>query len=68
MLNNECSLEEAKEKTTIRTRQLAKRQMTWFRNQLNVEWIDVSEEDPIDKIAAAVSAAWQQHGPSQVVI
>ena len=43
VLNNEMTMEEAKEKTVIRTRQLAKRQMTWFRNQLNVEWIDTAE-------------------------
>lgn len=42
VLRGEMHVNEAKEKTIIRTRQLAKRQMTWFRHQLNVDWIDAA--------------------------
>jgi len=62
VLKNEMTPDEAKEKTVIRTRQLAKRQMTWFRNQLNVEWINVAEYETIEKLATAVSNAWEKHG------
>jgi tRNA dimethylallyltransferase len=67
VLNNEMTLEEAKEKTVIRTRQLAKRQMTWFRNQLNVEWIDTADYPDIEKLAKAVSNAWEKYGVTPVV-
>ncbi len=66
VLKNEMTLEEAKQKTVIRTRQFAKRQMTWFRNQLNVEWIDVAEFPSVEKLAAAVSSAWKKSGPTLV--
>ena len=36
------TLEQAVETTVTRTRKLAKRQMTWFRNQADVEWVDVT--------------------------
>ncbi len=67
-LKGECALEEAKEKTVIRTRQLAKRQMTWFRNQLNVDWINAADFDSREKLAEAVAAAWKKHGPTSVKI
>jgi tRNA dimethylallyltransferase len=68
VLKNETSLDEAKERTTIRTRQLAKRQMTWFRNQLNVEWIDASNFSSITDLAAAVSLVWKKSGAMPVKI
>lgn len=41
------SLEETKELIIIRTYQLAKRQESWFRHQLDVEWINLkSDETP----------------------
>ena len=39
-LKGETTLEEAREKIIIHTRQLAKKQYTFFNNQLNVKWID----------------------------
>lgn len=66
VLRNETTLEKAKEKTIIRTRQLAKRQMTWFRNQLNVEWIDTADYPEIEKLSEAVSNAWEKLGPTPI--
>ncbi len=66
VLKNEMTLAEAKERTLIRTRQLAKRQMTWFRNQLNVEWIDTAEFHTLEKLAGAVSNAWEKTGSTLV--
>jgi tRNA dimethylallyltransferase len=68
VLKNEISEVEAKEKTVIRTRQLAKRQMTWFRNQLKVEWIDVAAYPDPENLAEAVSNAWKQLGPVPIIL
>jgi tRNA dimethylallyltransferase len=48
-LAGEWTLDEAIEVTARRTRQYAKRQMTWFRNRLSVTWLDVGDapgDDP----------------------
>ena len=66
VLNNEISLDEAKEKTVIRTRQLAKRQRTWFRNQLNVEWINTAEYPTLEKLAEVVFSVWEKIGATPV--
>jgi tRNA dimethylallyltransferase len=68
VLRNEMTLEEAKEKTVIRTRQLAKRQMTWFRNQLNVEWVDTAKYATKEELASAVKTVWDRTGPTYVRI
>ncbi len=68
VLKNEMTLEEARRKTIIRTRQLAKRQMTWLRNQLNVEWVHTADYPGMEQLAEAVLAAWKQIGPTPVVI
>jgi len=39
-LDGHCSLEEAVEKMKINTRRYAKRQMTWFRKDPGIRWID----------------------------
>ena len=68
VLKNKMTLVEAKERTVIRTRQLSKRQMTWFRNQLNVEWIDTAEFQTLEKLAEAVSNAWKTHGATPIIL
>ena len=67
VLRNEMTLDEAKEKTIIRTRQLAKRQMTWFRNQLHVQWIDTAKFPSREKLAEAVKCEWQKLGATPIV-
>jgi tRNA dimethylallyltransferase len=42
-LKGKISLEEAVEKIKINTRQYAKRQMTWFRKDKDVKWMNFSE-------------------------
>ena len=66
-LRGEFSREEMVVRGQAATRQLAKRQMTWFRNQLNVEWIDTLDFSSMDKLADAVLAAWKKNGPTTVV-
>jgi len=67
VLRNEMTEEEAREKTIIRTRQLAKRQMTWFRNQLHVEWIDTAKYPDMKELADVVVGEWNRLGAAPVV-
>jgi len=48
------SLEEAKEVTRRRTRQLAKRQLTWFRSLPDIHWVDVAPDQSAADVAAQV--------------
>ncbi len=63
VLRGECSEAEAKERTVIRTRQLSKRQMTWFRQQLTVEWIESACYSDIGQLAGKVYNVWKERGP-----
>ena len=54
---------EARERTVIRTRQLAKRQMTWFRNQCRVRWVEWGQGD-VATTAEQVRACWSATGPT----
>jgi tRNA dimethylallyltransferase len=54
-LRGERALPETIELVKIRTRQFAKRQMTWFRRQMNLNWIcldDETVECSVEKILA----------------
>jgi tRNA dimethylallyltransferase len=44
-LRGERNLPETIELVKIRTRQFAKRQMTWFRKSTRMTWIDCAPED-----------------------
>jgi len=50
-LRGERSLAETIELVKIRTRQFAKRQLTWFRAQKNLEWIELQPEELLEKVA-----------------
>ncbi len=45
-LNGKCCLDEAKRLIQRNTRRLAKRQLTWFRKDKRLEWIDVDSLTP----------------------
>ena len=47
--NNECPLDESIALIKQHTRNFAKRQITWFNNQMNVNWINIINEDPYQK-------------------
>jgi tRNA dimethylallyltransferase len=55
-LRGERSLVETIALVKIRTRQFAKRQMTWFRRQLSVTWLEVRADEPALEIAGRVMA------------
>jgi tRNA dimethylallyltransferase len=53
-LSGELTAAEAKEETTIRTRQFARRQDTWFRRDPRIHWFDGSAADAEQNLAAAL--------------
>jgi tRNA dimethylallyltransferase len=57
-LENRCTLDEAKEAMKKNTRNFAKRQMTWFRAESRLQWIDVENKETgriIEEIFAHVT-------------
>jgi len=62
-LAGRCTVAEAQGVTVMRTWQLARRQMTWFRHQVAVRWIDVESDLPAEALADRVRAAWEADGP-----
>ncbi len=52
--------------TVIRTRHLAKRQLTWFRHQANVDWLEIDAKLPVPDCARRVMEYWQTHGPTPI--
>jgi tRNA dimethylallyltransferase len=53
-LRGERSLEATMELVKIRTRQFAKRQMTWFRRQLTVTWVEVGASEGAQQIVERI--------------
>ena len=53
---------EAIERIAARTRQLAKRQFTWFRHQINVEWVEVGESDTPATLGPKIMEIWKRNG------
>ena len=51
-LRGERPLAETIELVKIRTRQFAKRQLTWFRAQKNLEWIELKPDESLGKVAS----------------
>ncbi|OGC79893.1 MAG: tRNA (adenosine(37)-N6)-dimethylallyltransferase MiaA [candidate division Zixibacteria bacterium RBG_16_40_9] len=49
-LEGKISLEEALDKFKQGTRNYAKRQLTWFRKEAKISWLDIEEENPVDGI------------------
>ncbi|MGO8836800.1 MAG: tRNA (adenosine(37)-N6)-dimethylallyltransferase MiaA [Limisphaerales bacterium] len=58
-LRGERSLTETIELVKIRTRQFAKRQLTWFRARKNVEWIELKPDESLEKCAQKICEAVQ---------
>ncbi|MEI6645706.1 MAG: tRNA (adenosine(37)-N6)-dimethylallyltransferase MiaA [bacterium] len=68
LLDNTLTQEAAREKMIIRTRQLAKRQETWFRHQTQAQWLTITEHDTPFAIAERVLYLWRHHGPTTIQI
>ena len=67
-IRGKCSLRVAMDKTVIRTRQLAKKQGTWFRHQADVEWIHVDPAMKTEDISRLVLDCWRKYGPTNVIV
>jgi tRNA dimethylallyltransferase len=65
-LEGGLTLDATIERTAARTRQLAKRQMTWFRHQAEVEWVEIDASETAESIAPRVWAKWQALGPASL--
>ena len=66
LLDGTLSMRDTLQKIATRTRQLAKRQETWFRHQASVHWLDIADDDPAERVAERVLASWRQHGPTHL--
>jgi tRNA dimethylallyltransferase len=56
-LRGERPLADTIELVKSRTRQFAKRQLTWFRRQLDPEWIELKPDEPREKYAGKICEA-----------
>ena len=61
-LDGDLTKEEAIRRTALRTCQYAKRQMTWFRNKLDVAWVDVKPDFDVGTTADQVIDLWEKNG------
>jgi len=68
VLDGAMALPQAIERTVIRTRQLAKRQETWFRHQAHAVWLEISEHEPTEDVARRVLELWRHYGPTPIRI
>lgn len=68
VLRGNLTLDAAMELTAKRTRRLAKRQMTWFRNQANVEWLTIDFSMTTEQIARMVMDCWEKIGPTPIAV
>ncbi len=48
--NNQCTLEQAKETIKRNTRRYAKRQLTWFKRNPDIHWINIDDSTSFDDI------------------
>ena len=54
------TLDEAADRIRLASRRFAKRQLTWFRRENDVIWINTEERDPLDEIGKYISQYWSE--------
>ncbi|MGA2656125.1 MAG: tRNA (adenosine(37)-N6)-dimethylallyltransferase MiaA [Verrucomicrobiota bacterium] len=59
-LDGRRSLADTVELVQIRTRQFAKRQMTWFRRQMQLRWILLEGDPGTEGVVEQVAGAWER--------
>lgn len=67
-LDGRCSEDEAMRVTARRTRQLARRQRTWFRNRMRVRWLEASESDPVETLIERIAQRWNEHDAIPLIL
>jgi tRNA dimethylallyltransferase len=63
-LRGKVSLEEAVAKLKRDTRRFAKRQLTWFRADPRIQWIDVEQAGGSGGAAELIARKWKEVSPS----
>jgi tRNA dimethylallyltransferase len=53
-LNGECDLPEAKSRMKQNTRHYAKRQLTWFRKEKRLQWIEITSSMTIEDVVSII--------------
>lgn len=66
VLAGELDWEQARERICARTRRLAKSQMTWFRNQEQVDWVELSGSESLAEAADRIEDIWRRNGTSRL--
>ncbi|HEX6589248.1 MAG TPA: hypothetical protein VF039_09505, partial [Longimicrobiales bacterium] len=61
-LQGTVSLDDAIAQIQRATRQYARRQLTWFRNQLGPDVLRLDATRPTGELAATIVAQWQRSG------
>ena len=62
-LHGEIDLSTCKEQVKQNTRRFAKRQLTWFRRETNLHWIEMNESDSPEQVAKRILTLYQEkHG------
>lgn len=61
-LQGKYGLEEARELIKMETRRYAKRQMTWFRKEPGILWIECKEKTSVTDMADSVLHTWLDYG------
>jgi tRNA A37 N6-isopentenylltransferase MiaA len=64
----QCTVPQAMALTETRTRQLARRQLTWFRHQARVSWVNTAEVAAPASQADEVMKVWETNGPAALHI
>ncbi len=62
-LDGLLSGQDALDATIRRTRRLLRRQLTWFRHQLDVSWIQTAPGADINSTAELIQRKWDEYGP-----
>lgn len=68
IITQRMSREQARERMVVRTRRLAKRQMTWLRHQVRAAWIDIGPETRDADVDRRIQEEWEHHGPVRIHI
>ena len=63
-INQDITIDQAVDKLKQHSRNYAKRQMTWFKNKMNVQWFD-REKEPLPVILESISAQIKKRSNQQ---
>ena len=63
VLDGDLTVSEAVEAVARRTRRYAKRQRTWFRNQMDARWVNRVEDRSAEAVLREIEKIWNKTGP-----